>query len=66
MLMPPQEVRAFLIKYQNRALYGTDLDFLADASPAEAVKEWQSSYARDWNFLATSGTFNFRCRHVHG
>jgi hypothetical protein len=65
-LMPPNEVRAFLIKYQDRVLYGTDLDFLADASPAEVVKDWQSSYARDWNFLATSETFNFRGRQVHG
>ena len=66
MLMPPKEVRAFLIKYQDRVLYGTDLDFLPDASPAEVVKDWQSSYARDWNFLATSETFNFRGRQVHG
>jgi len=66
MLMPPNEVRAFLIMYQDRVLYGTDLDFLADASPAEVVKDWQSSYARDWNFLATSETFNFRGRQVHG
>ena len=51
---------AFLIKYQDRVLYGTDLDFLPDASPAEVVKDWQSSYARDWNFLATSETLNFR------
>ncbi|HYK51206.1 MAG TPA: amidohydrolase, partial [Terriglobales bacterium] len=57
---------AFLIKYQDRVLYGTDLDFLADASPAEVVKDWQSSYARDWNFLATSETFNFSGRQVQG
>ena len=59
-LMPPKEVRAFLIKYQDRVLYGTDLDFLPDASPAEVVKDWQSSPARDWNFLATSETLNFQ------
>ena len=65
MLMPPKKVRAFLIKYQDRVLYGTDLDFLPDASPAEVVKDWQSSYARDWNFLATSDIFYFRCRQLH-
>ena len=66
MLMPPKDVRAFLIKYQDRVLYGTDLDFLADASPAEVVEDWNSSYAMDWNFLATSETFNFRGKQVHG
>jgi len=66
MLMPPKKVRAFLIKYQDRVLYGTDLDFLADASPAEVVEDWLSSYARDWNFLATGETFDFKGRQVQG
>jgi predicted TIM-barrel fold metal-dependent hydrolase len=66
MLMPPNEVRAFLIKFQDRVLYGTDLDLFPDASPAEVVTDWQSSYERDWNFLTTSETFNFRGRQVHG
>src|SRR5216110_196673 len=28
MLQPREKVRAFLLKYQNRVLYGTDLDVL--------------------------------------
>ena len=65
MLMPPKEVR---VSHQvsGSCLYGTDLDFLPDASPAEVVKDWQSSHARDWNFLATSETLNFRGRQVQG
>jgi hypothetical protein len=66
MLMPPDRVRAFLIKYQDRVLYGTDLEFLPKASPGEVVKEWQSFYARDWNYLATGGTFAFRGTQVQG
>jgi predicted TIM-barrel fold metal-dependent hydrolase len=53
MLMPREQVRNFLIKYQDRTLYGTDLDLLATASTTEALKDWQSTYARDWEFLAT-------------
>jgi hypothetical protein len=66
MLMPPQHVRAFLVKYQDRVLYGTDLEFLPDDRPEEVLKEWQSSYARDWKFLATGETFSFRGKQVEG
>jgi predicted TIM-barrel fold metal-dependent hydrolase len=66
MLMPPEKVRAFLIKYQDRVLYGTDLDLHADADVADALTEWQSRYARDWKFLATGETLTVKGRQVHG
>jgi predicted TIM-barrel fold metal-dependent hydrolase len=66
MLMPPEKVRAFLIKYQDRVLYGTDLDLLPDAKLPDDLKEWQSTYARDWKFLATSETLNVEGKQVHG
>jgi predicted TIM-barrel fold metal-dependent hydrolase len=66
MMLPPEKVRAFLIKYQGRVLYGTDLDFLASASASDALKDWQSTYARDWRFLATSDTFSVEGKQVHG
>jgi len=53
MLMPREPVRQFLIRYQDRILYGTDLDLLATAKIPEALKDWQSTYTRDWKFLAT-------------
>ena len=55
MLMPPEKVSAFLIKYQDRVLYGTDLDLHAAANLPDALTEWQSRDARDWKFLATGG-----------
>jgi hypothetical protein len=63
MLMPPKDVR---VSHQvsGSCPLCTDLDFLSDPSPAEVVKDWQSSHARDWNFLATSETLNFRGRQV--
>jgi predicted TIM-barrel fold metal-dependent hydrolase len=66
MLMPPEKVSAFLIKYQDRVLYGTDLDLLPDASLPDTLQEWQSRYARDWKFLATSETVKVRGKQVHG
>jgi predicted TIM-barrel fold metal-dependent hydrolase len=56
MAAPPEKVKAFLIKYQDRILYGTDLDLLATANVKETLQEWQSTYVRDWMFLATDQT----------
>jgi predicted TIM-barrel fold metal-dependent hydrolase len=66
MMAPPEKVRTFLIKYQDRVLYGTDLDLLASADVKESLKEWESTYARDWKFLATDETFQSEGRTVHG
>jgi hypothetical protein len=66
MLMPPEKVAAFLVKYQDRVLYGTDLDLHADAEVGDALAEWQSTYARDWKFLATGETFTVEGKQVHG
>lgn len=66
MLTPPDKVRAFLIKYQDRVLYGTDLDLHEDAKVDETLQEWRSTYARDWRFLATDEMFTFEGKPVHG
>jgi predicted TIM-barrel fold metal-dependent hydrolase len=66
MLMPPEKVSAFLIKYQDRVLYGTDLDLHADADLPDALTEWQSRYARDWKFLATGETLTVEGKQVRG
>lgn len=60
------KVRAFLIRYQDRVLYGTDLDVNPDANVNESVREWQHTYANDWKFLATDQTFTVDGRTVHG
>lgn len=66
MIAPPEKVRAFLIKYQDRVLYGTDLDFLATAGVQETLQEWQATYARDWKFLATDETFEYQGQKMRG
>lgn len=66
MMEPGEKVRTFLIKYQDRVIYGTDLDFLASATISDILKEWQSAYARDWRFLATGDTFRVEGKQIHG
>lgn len=66
MIAPPEKVRTFLIKYQDRVLYGTDLDFLPDAKVGDTLKDWQSTYARDWIFLATNDTLDYQGRKIQG
>lgn len=66
MMLPPEKVRAFLIKYQDRVIYGTDLDFLANASASDVLKDWQSTYVRDWRFLATSDTLSVGGKQIRG
>jgi predicted TIM-barrel fold metal-dependent hydrolase len=66
MLMRPEKVSAFLIKYQDRVLYGTDLDLHSDAKLPDALVEWQSTYARDWKFLATGETLTVKGKQIHG
>ena len=61
-----ERVRAFLIKYSNRVIYGTDLDVNPDANMSETVSEWKQTYARDWKFLATDDTFQVEGHTVHG
>jgi predicted TIM-barrel fold metal-dependent hydrolase len=66
MIQPREKVRTFLIKYQNRVLYGTDLEFLIDESTPDALKDWQETYARDWKFLATGDMLPYKGRQIEG
>lgn len=53
MLQPREKVRAFLLKYQDRVLYATDVDVAAGAKSEDAVRELRNVYARDWKFFST-------------
>jgi predicted TIM-barrel fold metal-dependent hydrolase len=66
MIQPREKVRNFLIKYQDRVLYATDLEFLHDQATAEAEKDWQETYARDWKFLTTDQMLPYRGRQIQG
>ena len=66
MIAPRDQVRNFLIKYQDRIIYGTDLDLLADAKTEETLNDWQSAYVRDWRFLATDEAMEVNGKKVQG
>jgi len=66
MLAPREKVRSFFLKYQDRILYGTDLDLLASANVSESLKEWQSTYIRDWRFLGTDEVFEYSGKTMRG
>ena len=66
MTQPREKVRSFLIKYQDRVLYGTDLEFLNAEDTPDAIKDWQDTYARDWKFLATDQILQIKGRQIEG
>jgi predicted TIM-barrel fold metal-dependent hydrolase len=66
MITPPEKVKAFLIKYQDRVLYGTDLDMTADANVNETVNSWRAVYARDWRYFATDESFELNGKKIRG
>ncbi len=50
----PGKVRSFLIRYQDRILYGSDLDYgPAEGAPRE-LRALHSGWLSDWRFLATA------------
>jgi hypothetical protein len=66
MLQPREKVRAFLIRYQDRVLWGTDLMEISWADPDAALKRWESTYTNDWRYFATAETFDAGGRKVQG
>jgi predicted TIM-barrel fold metal-dependent hydrolase len=49
------KVRRFLIRYQDRILYGTDTAFLPGDKAAAAALDLHDSWVQDWRFLTGSG-----------
>jgi predicted TIM-barrel fold metal-dependent hydrolase len=49
-----ERVRRFLIRYQDRILYGSDLDYGPEESDARAIAALHADWREDWRFLATA------------
>jgi predicted TIM-barrel fold metal-dependent hydrolase/DNA-directed RNA polymerase subunit H (RpoH/RPB5) len=65
-LQPREKVRAFLIKYQDRILYATDLVVMPQDNTEKALQEWISTYERDWKFFATDQTVEYKGHNARG
>jgi len=66
MLQPREKVRAFLTRYADRVLYGTDFVFMPGQDPAEAAKKLEDEYARDWTYFSSTNTIEVDGRKVQG
>ena len=65
-VQPSDKVRAFIVKYQDRLVYGTDLGVEKTGSIPDAIKEWEDHYARDWHYFATRDSFDYEGHKTHG
>lgn len=66
MAQPRDKVRAFLIKYQDRILYGTDDGISPTSNATEEIKSWEEEMAMHWKYFATDETFEYEGLKVHG
>lgn len=64
--LPRDVVVAFLTKYQDRILYGTDDTIYPQDDVNKAVTQMEASYAADWRYFATRETLTYRHRTVEG
>jgi len=46
-------VRNFIIKYQDRLLYGTDVGYRGSSNPEEFQKRMHKEWSEDWKYFAT-------------
>jgi predicted TIM-barrel fold metal-dependent hydrolase len=66
MMQPPEKVRAFLIEYQDRVLYGTDLDLMPWADTAKRLEHWQEVFRANWTYFATDEWVEFEGKKSRG
>ena len=63
---PREKVRTFILKYQDRILYGTDLHIYSGTTDPSVTESWEKQYARDWRYFATDDKFEYLGRKVEG
>lgn len=66
MLQPRDKVRAFLLKYQDRVLYATDLVVFPRSKTEDTLAEFRNTYARDWKFFSTDQKVRYMGRTYRG
>lgn len=63
---PNNQVRKFILKYQDRILYGTDLHNFPDRSEGSDPSVWERQYVLDWRYLASSDGFDYQGHRSQG
>ena len=64
--LPREEAIAFVTKYQDRLIYGTDNTIYPGGDMQRQVQSEEAGYARDWRYLATDKVSSSRGRQVQG
>ncbi|HWF66952.1 MAG TPA: amidohydrolase family protein [Acidobacteriaceae bacterium] len=63
---PHADIIAFITKYQDRLIYGTDNGFDRSRDEQKALSSWEDRYAKDWRFLATNDMVDYKGHKVQG
>lgn len=63
-MQPRETMIAFVTKFQDRLIYGTDVGFSRGSS--ETIGELEAVYANDWRYLATADTIMYKSKPVKG
>jgi len=63
-MYPRDTMIAFITKYQDRLIYGTDLEFRPGST--ESPRDIESGYANDWRYFATADTLSYKGKPVKG
>lgn len=58
MIQPREKVRRFLIKYEDRVLYGTDVSL--EPGTTDTMDGATDMYLRDWRYFATNDLVEFK------
>ena len=66
MIQPKNKVRSFMLKYQDRILYATDLEFRPGENVQAICKEWEEHYSLDWRYFSTNDTFEYKGHKIEG
>jgi predicted TIM-barrel fold metal-dependent hydrolase len=66
MLQPRDKVRAFLIKYQTRVLYATDLEMMPESDTDKKLATWKANYELDWKYFSTGETVEYMGHKITG
>ena len=67
MLQPRKKIRDFLIKYQDRVLYGTDFGLYPEQSgSAGLIRDLKATYLQDWKYFASNEVIKYNGRDIQG
>ena len=65
-LQPRDQAIAFILKYQDRLIYGSDMELRESDKVSARDRFWEETYAREWRFLATNDTVQFETVNAQG